>query len=115
MGSAPGAAFGRRFAGRRVRVATDVPVDGAKRMKGLLEAVEGESVSAGTYRFVGEEDVEVGDTTVTGKLKAPDAGGKTVIVANRVEPALPDKSRRRDGDVLVDHENFFDRRLLEKT
>ncbi len=32
----------RRFAGRRVRLATDVPVDGAKRMKGTLETVEGD-------------------------------------------------------------------------
>lgn len=34
----------RRFTGRRVRVATDVPVDGAKRLKGALEGVEGESL-----------------------------------------------------------------------
>lgn len=34
----------RRFAGRRVRLATNEPVDGAKRMKGPLEAVEGESL-----------------------------------------------------------------------
>ena len=33
-------------------------------------------------------EVVVGDTTVTGKLKSPRAGGKTVIVANRVEPDL---------------------------
>ena len=32
----------RRFAGRRVRVATNEPVDGAKRLKGPLEAVEGD-------------------------------------------------------------------------
>jgi hypothetical protein len=48
-----------------------VPADPAEdeewdtRCVGTNEAVEGESVSAGTYRFVGEEDVEVGDTTVT--------------------------------------------------
>lgn len=34
----------RRFAGRRVRLTTNEPVDGAKRMKGPLEAVEGESL-----------------------------------------------------------------------
>jgi ribosome maturation factor RimP len=34
----------RRFAGNRVRVATNVPVDGAKRLKGLLEAVEGDAL-----------------------------------------------------------------------
>ena len=30
-------------------------------------------------------EVTVGDTTITGKLKSPEPGGKTVIVANRVE------------------------------
>ncbi len=34
----------RRFAGRRVRVATTEPVDGAKRMKGPLEAVDGDAL-----------------------------------------------------------------------
>ncbi len=34
----------RRFAGRRVRVTTEVPVDGAKRLKGPLESVEGDAL-----------------------------------------------------------------------
>lgn len=34
----------RRFAGRRVRLTTNEPVDGTKRMKGPLESVEGESL-----------------------------------------------------------------------
>jgi ribosome maturation factor RimP len=34
----------RRFAGRRVQVASNVSVDGAKRMKGPLEAVEGDAL-----------------------------------------------------------------------
>jgi len=34
----------RRFTGRRVRVATNEPVDGAKRMKGPLEAVEADAL-----------------------------------------------------------------------
>ena len=34
----------RRFAGRRVRVTTHVPVDGARAMKGPLEGVEGEAL-----------------------------------------------------------------------
>ncbi len=34
----------RRFAGNRVRVAMNVPVDGAKRLKGPLEAIEGDSL-----------------------------------------------------------------------
>jgi cell division protease FtsH len=38
-------------------------------------------------------EVVVGETTVTGKLKAPDPGGKTVIVANRVEPTWPSGCR----------------------
>ena len=33
-------------------------------------------------------EVVVGETTITGKLKNADPGGKTVIVANRVEPDL---------------------------
>jgi cell division protease FtsH len=33
-------------------------------------------------------EVVVGETTLTGRLKAPEAGGKSVIVANRVEPDL---------------------------
>ncbi|HET8706787.1 MAG TPA: ATP-dependent metallopeptidase FtsH/Yme1/Tma family protein, partial [Pseudomonadales bacterium] len=33
-------------------------------------------------------EVLVSDTSLTGKLKLPDANGKTVIVANRVEPDL---------------------------
>ena len=34
----------RRFAGRRVRLTTNEPVDGAKRMKGPLEAVDGDAL-----------------------------------------------------------------------
>jgi cell division protease FtsH len=41
-------------------------------------------------------EVVVGETTVTGKLKAPDPGGKTVIVANRVEPALAERLSKYD-------------------
>ena len=33
-------------------------------------------------------EVSIGETTVTGKLKSPEPGGKSVIVANRVEPDL---------------------------
>ena len=39
-------------------------------------------------------EVVVGETTVTGKLKSPDPGGKTVIVATRVEPALAERLER---------------------
>ena len=34
----------RRFAGNRVRIAMNVPVDGAKRLKGPIEAVEGDAL-----------------------------------------------------------------------
>ena len=36
-------------------------------------------------------EVFVRDNTVTGRLKTPDASGKTVIVANRVEPDLAER------------------------
>ncbi|GAB4038480.1 MAG: ATP-dependent zinc metalloprotease FtsH [Rubrivivax sp.] len=39
-------------------------------------------------------EVVVGETTVTGRLKNPEPGGKTVIVANRVEPALAERLSR---------------------
>jgi cell division protease FtsH len=41
-------------------------------------------------------EVVVGETTVTGKLKTPDPGGKTVIVATRVEPALAERLSKYD-------------------
>jgi cell division protease FtsH len=40
-------------------------------------------------------EITVGETTITGKLKAPEAG-KTIIVANRVEPALAERLSRYD-------------------
>ncbi|MFC5499363.1 ATP-dependent zinc metalloprotease FtsH [Caenimonas terrae] len=36
-------------------------------------------------------EVTIGETTISGRLKEPDAGGKTLIVANRVEPALAER------------------------
>jgi cell division protease FtsH len=41
-------------------------------------------------------EVIVGETTVTGRLKTPEANGATVIVANRVEPALADRLAKYD-------------------
>ncbi|NWG75643.1 MAG: ATP-dependent metallopeptidase FtsH/Yme1/Tma family protein, partial [Rubrivivax sp.] len=41
-------------------------------------------------------EVIVGETTITGRLKAPDPGGKTTIVANRVEPALAERLSQYD-------------------
>ncbi len=37
------------------------------------------------------ESVEVGDTLITGRLKSPDPGGKSIVVATRVEPALAER------------------------
>jgi cell division protease FtsH len=37
------------------------------------------------------ESVEVGDTLITGRLKTPDPGGKAIVVATRVEPALAER------------------------
>jgi cell division protease FtsH len=41
-------------------------------------------------------EVVVGETTLTGRLRAPEAGGKSVIVANRVEPELAARLSRYD-------------------
>ncbi|NBS97017.1 MAG: ATP-dependent metallopeptidase FtsH/Yme1/Tma family protein, partial [Betaproteobacteria bacterium] len=41
-------------------------------------------------------DVAIGEATITGKLKSPDAAGKTIIVANRVEPALAERLSKFD-------------------
>lgn len=40
-------------------------------------------------------DVVVGDTTITGKLKSPE-GSKTVLVANRVDPAMAERLSKYD-------------------
>ena len=37
------------------------------------------------------EEVTVGDTTLTGRLKSPGPDGKTALVANRVEPELAER------------------------
>jgi cell division protease FtsH len=41
-------------------------------------------------------EISIGETTIIGKLKAPDASGKTVIVANRVEPNLAERLAKYD-------------------
>jgi cell division protease FtsH len=41
-------------------------------------------------------EVVIGETTITGKLKSPDVSGKSVIVANRVEPALAERLSKYD-------------------
>src|SRR5690606_29574166 len=41
-------------------------------------------------------EVTIGETTVTGKLKSPEPGGKTLIVANRVEPDLAARLSKYD-------------------
>jgi len=41
-------------------------------------------------------EVVLGDNTITGRLKTPDPGGKTVIVATRVDPALAERLAKYD-------------------
>ena len=41
-------------------------------------------------------EVTIGETTITGRLKSPDAGGKTVIIANRVDPAVAERLSKYD-------------------
>jgi cell division protease FtsH len=40
--------------------------------------------------------VEVGDRLITGRLKAPEAGGKTVVIAAIVEPLVAERLARFD-------------------
>ncbi len=57
-------------------------------------------------------EVLVSDRTLTGKLKAPDDKGKTVIVANRVEPDLAARLGQYDVPYTRVVENTFLRDLL---
>ena len=41
-------------------------------------------------------EVLIGETTITGRLKVPEASGKTVIVANRVEPGMAERLSKFD-------------------
>jgi cell division protease FtsH len=56
-------------------------------------------------------EVVVGETTITGKLKSPD-GGKTTIVANRVEPDLAERLSKYDVPYTRVIESTFLRDLL---
>ncbi|MDM7462369.1 MAG: ATP-dependent zinc metalloprotease FtsH [Tepidimonas taiwanensis] len=57
-------------------------------------------------------EVIVSDTTITGRLKAPDASGKTVIVANRVEPDLAERLGRYEAPYTRVVENTWLRDVL---
>ncbi|TSE31712.1 ATP-dependent zinc metalloprotease FtsH [Tepidimonas taiwanensis] len=57
-------------------------------------------------------EVIVSDTTITGRLKAPDASGKTVIVANRVEPDLAERLGRYEVPYTRVVENTWLRDVL---
>jgi cell division protease FtsH len=57
-------------------------------------------------------EVVIRDSTVTGKLKSPDPGGKTVIVATRVEPDLAERLSRHDVTYSRVVESTFLRDLL---
>jgi cell division protease FtsH len=53
-------------------------------------------------------EVAIGETTFTGTLKSPDVAGKTVIVANRVEPTLAERLSKFD----VPHTRVVESTLL---
>ena len=57
-------------------------------------------------------EVVVGETTITGRLKTPDPGGKTTIVANRVEPDLAERLSQYDVTYTRVVQNTFVRDLL---
>jgi cell division protease FtsH len=57
-------------------------------------------------------DVTIGDTTITGRLKTPEANGKSVIVATRVEPALAERLSKYDVPYTRMVESTFLRELL---
>ncbi len=57
-------------------------------------------------------EVVVGETTITGRLKTPDPGGKTTIVANRVEPDLAERLSQYDVPYTRVVQNTFVRDLL---
>jgi cell division protease FtsH len=56
-------------------------------------------------------EVIVDDTHITGKLKTPQ-GGKTVAIANRVEPQLADQLNKYDVKYTRVHQSTFVRDLL---
>jgi cell division protease FtsH len=57
-------------------------------------------------------EVIVGEKTITGRLKSPEPGGKTTIVANRVEPELADRLNKYDVKYTRVIESTFLRDLL---
>ncbi|MCS6810784.1 MAG: ATP-dependent zinc metalloprotease FtsH [Tepidimonas sp.] len=57
-------------------------------------------------------EVIVGETTITGRLKTPEPGGKSVIVANRVEPQLAERLSRFEVPYTRVVENTWLRDLL---
>ncbi len=57
-------------------------------------------------------EVIVGEKTITGRLKSPEPGGKTTIVANRVEPELADRLNQYDVKYTRVVESTFLRDLL---
>ncbi len=57
-------------------------------------------------------DVRVSETQLIGRLKAPDAHGKSMIVATRVEPALAERLSRFQVPYARDTDHAFLRELL---
>jgi cell division protease FtsH len=57
-------------------------------------------------------EVAIGDTKITGKLKSPEAGGKSVVVANVVEPDFAARLSKYGVRYTRVHESTFLRDLL---
>jgi len=57
-------------------------------------------------------EVAIGDAKITGKLKSPEAGGKSVVVANVVEPDLAARLSKYGVRYTRVHESTFLRDLL---
>lgn len=71
------------------------------RCTGTNEAVDGESVSEGPYRFIGEEDLEVGDATVATRhfrrqrtMSGAQVGSERSDVWFAVDTGLPIRNER---------------------
>jgi cell division protease FtsH len=58
------------------------------------------------------ESVEIGDGLIVGKLKSPEPGGKTMVVATTVEPAMAERMARYNVTYTRVHQSTWLRDLL---
>jgi cell division protease FtsH len=58
------------------------------------------------------DSVEIGDGLIVGRLKSPDPGGKTLIVATPVEPALAERLSRYDVTYTRVHQSSWLRDIV---